>query len=442
MIGQQANVKKLIELDKKHFIHPTSSLKQQQENGPAVIFREGQGAVLTDINGKTYLDGMASLFNVNVGYGRVELAEAAKEQMAQLVYSSCFATYSNEPAIELAAKLAEMTPGNLNAVFFTSGGSESNDTAYKLVRHYWQLKGYPNKNKIISRKKAYHGVTVGSTSATGIPVFRSMTTALAPQFFHAETFSPESVQAMIEREGADTIAAFIAEPVQGASGVNIAPDGYFQEIRRICDEYNILFIADEVITGFGRTGKMFGCEHWGVTPDVMLLAKGITSGYFPLGAVVVTDKIHQDLIDLSEGVFPHGFTYSGHATGCTVALKNLEIIERENIVANSQRMGEELLKGLKALQLEFDIVGEVRALGLIGALEFVKDKLTNERFSTPLAPLVKEEAMNRGLILRDVAFPGDDTVIFAPPLIINKYEVEQMIAILRQSIIEVGRQLV
>ncbi|MBY6269425.1 aspartate aminotransferase family protein [Parageobacillus thermoglucosidasius] len=437
MSNQHLLTNELIELDKKHFIHPTSSIKEQQENGPAVILKEGHGVYVTDINGKTYIEGMASLWNVNVGYGRKELAQAAKEQMEQLAFSSCFATFSNEPAIRLAAKLAEITPGDLSAVFFTSGGSESNDTAYKLVRHYWKLKGYPNKTKIISRKKAYHGVAIGATSATGIQDFQNMTTALAPEFIHADTFSADSVREIIEREGAENIAAFLAEPIQGAGGVNIPPDGYFQAIRKICDENNILFIADEVITGFGRTGKMFACEHWNVVPDVMLIAKGITSGYIPLGAVVLREKLHRDLIQLSEGTLLHGFTYSGHPTACAVALRNIQIIEEENLVENARLMGEELHKQLKMLQSELPIVGEVRSLGLIGALEIVKNKQTNERFEKKLAPMIIHEARQRGLILRTVTFGDADTIVFSPPLVINKQEIEKMFQILRDSIIAV-----
>lgn len=430
----------LIDLDKKHFIHPTSSLKQQHENGAPFIFTSGSGVYLTDISGKKVLEGMSSLWNVNVGYGRKELAEVAYEQMVKLAFTNSFSSMSNEPAIRLAAKLAEITPDNLSGVFFTSGGSESNDTAYKFARYYWKIKGFPQKTKIISRKKGYHGVNIGATSATGITPFQEMTASLAPDFLHVNTFSSEELQKCIEKEGADHIAAFIAEPVQGAGGVNIAPDGYFQEIRKICDENNILFIADEVITGFGRTGKMFACEHYGVVPDIMLLAKGITSGYIPLGAVVVTDQIHKELVEYSEGVLLHGYTYSGHATACAVALKNIEIIENENLVENSRLMGQELLNGFKKLQNEFEIVGEVRTLGLIGAIE-IMNPITNTRFPTLIAPKISAEAAKRGLIIRTVGFEGMDTVVFSPPLIINKKEIEELLSILRDAIFAVQESL-
>ncbi|MBS4189535.1 aspartate aminotransferase family protein [Bacillus sp. FJAT-49705] len=430
----------LIDLDKKHFIHPTSSLKQQQEIGAPFIFTEGKGVYLTDLSGKKVLEGMASLWNVNVGYGRKELAEAAREQMEKLAFTNSFSSMGNEPAIRLAAKLSELTPGDLNAVFFTSSGSESNDTAYKLARYYWKIKGSPEKTKIISRKKGYHGVNIGATSATGITPFQEMTSSLAPDFLHVDTFSTDSLRKCIEIEGPDKIAAFIAEPVQGAGGVNIAPDGYFQEIRKICDENNILFIADEVITGFGRTGKMFACEHYGIVPDIMLLAKGITSGYIPLGAVVVTDRIHKELIEYSEGVLLHGYTYSGHATACAVALKNIEIIEKENLIENSRLMGQELLDGFYKLQKEIDIVGEVRTLGLIGAVEII-NPVTNTRFPTHIAPKVSAEAAKRGLIIRTVVFEGMDTIVFSPPLVINKKEIEELLSILREALIAVQNSL-
>ncbi|MFK2826444.1 aspartate aminotransferase family protein [Bacillus sp. B190/17] len=436
----QETINELVELDKKHFLHPTSSIKQQQEQGPAFIFTEGEGIYLKDMNGKTVIDGLSSLWNVNIGHGREELGQAAMEQMTKLGFSSCFATFSHESAIRLAAKIAELTPEGLNTIFFTSGGSESNDTAFKLVRNYWKLQGKPEKKKIVSRRQSYHGVAMGATSATGLKPFRDFTTSLAPDFYYVES-TGEALRAFIEAEGADTIAAFISEPVQGTGGVHLPPQDYFKEIRSICDEYDILFIADEVITGFGRTGTYFGIEQFGVIPDVMSVAKGITSGYAPLGGVIISEKIHQELIDKTEGMFMHGYTYSGHPMVCAVALKNIEIIEQENLVENSKLMGEEMLKGFKWLQQEHKIAGEVRALGLMGAIEIVKDKKTNERFAEPAAPLVVEESMKRGLIHRGVIYEGADTLIFAPPLIINKEEINKMIEILDDALTAVEKKL-
>jgi putrescine---pyruvate transaminase len=440
-IKKELTIKELQELDKKHFLHPTSSIKQQQEQGPAFIFTEGQGIYLKDIHGDTIIDGLSSLWNVNVGHGREELGQVAMEQMTKLGFSSSFMTFSHEPAIRLATKLAELTPGDLNTIFFTSGGSESNDTAFKLIRHYWMLKGKPEKKKILSRKRSYHGVAMGATSATGLDAFRHFTNSLAPDFYHVDNDSIESLKNVIEKEGPETIAAFISEPVQGTGGVLPPLENYFKEIRKICDQYEILFIADEVITGFGRTGKYFGIEHYGVIPDLMSFAKGVTSGYVPLGGVIISEKIHQDLIELSNGILFHGYTYSAHPTACAVALRNLEIIERENLVENARVMGQTLLEGFQWLQKEHDLVGEVRTLGLLGAIELVKDKVTQEKFKDPIAPKAVAEIMKCGLVCRGVTYEGSDTLVFAPPLVINQQEVNQIIDILDTALLNVKKEL-
>lgn len=434
MIKDVNIIQELMDLDKKHFLHPTSPIKQQQEQGPSFIFTEGKGVHLKDMAGHTVIDGMSSLWNVNVGHGREELGKAAMEQMSKLAFSSCFATFSNEPAIRLAAKLAEIAPGDLSATFFTSGGSEANDTAYKLARHYWILKGQPNRKKIISRTKSYHGVAMGSTSATGLKPFRDFTNSFDPDFCYADHFSAEDLRNVIEAEGPETIAAFIAEPVQGAGGLHVAPDGYFKEVRSICDEYGILFITDEVITGFGRTGKNFGIEHYGVVPDMMCFAKGVTSGYAQLGGVMLSEKIHQDFTELSTGTLLHGYTYSGHPMACAVALKNIDIIESENLIKNAELMGNEMLKGFKWIQGERRIVGKVKGLGLMGGIEIVKDQQTNERFPAPVAPMIVTEAAKRGLICRSVVFDNQDTLVFAPPLTINGDEMNRLIEIIHDAI--------
>ncbi|WNS74958.1 aspartate aminotransferase family protein [Bacillus sp. DTU_2020_1000418_1_SI_GHA_SEK_038] len=434
MIKNTSSIQELMDFDKKHFLHPTSPIKQQQDQGPSFIFTEGKGVHLHDMAGNTVIDGMSSLWNVNVGHGREELGKVAMEQMSKLAFSSCFATFSNEPAIRLAAKLAEIAPGDLKATFFTSGGSEANDTAYKLARHYWILKGQPNRKKIISRTKSYHGVAMGSTNATGLKPFRDFTNSFDPDYCYADHFSTQDLRDVIEAEGPESIAAFIAEPVQGAGGLHVAPDGYFKEVRSICDEYGILFITDEVITGFGRTGKYFGIEHYGVVPDMMCFAKGVTSGYAQLGGVMISEKIHQDFTELSTGTLLHGYTYSGHPMACAVALKNIEIIEEENLIKNAEIMGDEMLKGFKWIQGERKIVGKVKGLGLMGGIEIVKDQQTNEKFSAPLAPMIVTEAAKRGLICRSVVFDGQDTLVFAPPLIINKEEMARMLDILHDAI--------
>src|SRR5699024_8836446 len=274
------------------------------------------------------------------------------DQTKKLAFSSTFSTFSHEPAILLAEKIASLSPENMNAVFFTSGGSESNDSAIKLIRHYCKIKGQQNRRKILSRKRGYHGVAAASTSATGIPQFWEMAGHMEDGFVHAATpygittdEAIQSIRDVIEHEGADSIAAFIAEPIQGAGGVLIPEDDYFPKVRELCDEYGILFLADEIITGFGRTGKMFGMENWNVVPDLFTFAKGVTSGYIPLGGVVVSDEIHETLKEKSVGTLFHGFTYSGHPVATAVGLKNIEIIEKEGLVENSRKMGDYLLNG-------------------------------------------------------------------------------------------------
>lgn len=443
-------MRNLAELDKKYFIHPTSSIKQHQEHGPKLIVDKGEGVYLTDIEGNVFIDAMASLWNVNVGHGRKELAEAAAKQMEKLAFSSTFSTFSNEPVILLAEKIASLAPEGLNGVFFTSGGSESNDTAIKIVRHYWKIQGKPERRKILSRTRGYHGVAAASTSATGIPQFWDMAGDYRDDYVHADPpynrTTEETIQSMrevIEREGPETIAAFIAEPVLGAGGVIIPPDDYFAKVREVCDEYGILFIADEIITGFGRTGKMFGMENWGVVPDLMTFAKGVTSGYIQLGGVVISDAMYDVLKEKSEGVLFHGFTYSGHPTAAAVGLKNIEIIEREGLVENSRKMGELMLSRFKEIKSQLNHVGDVRALGLIGAVELVRNPETNERFSSDLmvAPRVIEELHKRGVICRAVTYENTDIIAFSPPLTMNEEEVNTMTEKLHDSIKEIEKTL-
>ena len=429
-------MRNLADLDKKHFVHPTSSIQDLQKNGPKIIIEKGKGIYLIDVEGNRYVDAMSSLWNVNVGHGRKEIAKAVAEQMEKLAFSSAFTNFSHKPAILLAEKIASLAPDGMNSVFFTSGGSESNDTAIKLVRHYWKILGQPEKRKIISRRRAYHGVAAASTSATGIPEFWRMAGGKMQDYVHAnspyESTTDEAIQsirALIEQEGENTVAAFIAEPIQGAGGV-IIPDGdYFKEIRKLCDEYNILFIADEIITGFARTGKMFAMEHWGVSPDLFTFAKGVTSGYVPLGGVVISDSFFEVFKEKSEGTLFHGFTYSGHPTAATAALKNIEIIEEEGLIENSFKQGRRLLEGFKLIKQKLNCVGDVRALGLLGAIELVQDQTTNERFPAELnvAGKVIEELYTRGVICRPVTYENTDIICFAPPLIITEDEVDLLL---------------
>ncbi|KAB7705516.1 aminotransferase class III-fold pyridoxal phosphate-dependent enzyme [Bacillus aerolatus] len=456
-ITENVSTEQLKELDRKHFLHPTTAIKQHQENGPTLIIEEGEGIYLTDINGNKYIDGMSSLWNVNVGHGREELAEVAKEQMKKLAFSSCFQGMSHEPVIRLAKKLSTLTPGDLNVSFFTSGGSESNDTAFKLVRHYWKLKGETKRTKIIALKRGYHGITVGATSATGIEQFQNMATAQAPDFIHATTrFKTDcelgdrtdsdfagSVRGVIESEGADTVAAVILEPIQGAGGMFIPPDGYLQAIRDLCDEYGILMITDEVICGFGRTGKMFGVDNWNVVPDVMTVAKGITSAYSQLGAVIIRETLRDELSELSDGMFFHGFTYSGHPVACAVALKNIEIIEREDLVSNAKQMEAVLKKGFEYLEEKYPFVTKTRAIGLLAAFELYKDRENEIPFdpSLAVAPKLVQECLKRGLVVRPVIFEGSNTIVMAPPLTTTKEQVEEMIQIFDDSLSAIEKSI-
>ncbi|WP_425467636.1 aspartate aminotransferase family protein [Psychrobacillus soli] len=432
LMKRNYSIEELRALDQKHFLHPTSPVKT--ENGPAFIFTEGKGVYLYDITGKKVIDGMSSLWNVNIGHGRTELGEVAKEQMDKLAFSSCFATFSNEPAILLAEKLAGLAPGDLSTTFFTSGGSESNDSAYKLARHYWILKGEVSRKKIISRSKSYHGVAIGATSATGLKAFRDFTNSNAPDFLYVDHFSTKALRDLIETEGPETIAAFITEPVQGAGGVHVAPENYFKEIREICDEYGILMITDEVITGFGRTGKFFAMEHYNVVPDMMCFAKGVTSGYAQLGGVMISEKIHREFSELSVGTILHGYTYSGHPMACAVGLKNIEIIEKENLVANSAARGQELLEGLKALQAKYPFIVNARGLGLMAGLEVFSE-------GSLLAPQIVLEAAKVGLICRAVVLDGQDVVVFSPPLSISQAELKDLLNLLDKAIQEVENKI-
>jgi len=421
----------LVALDKKHFIHPTSNMKQLQEEGPAFIFTEGDGIYLKTVEGHQLMDSLSSLWNVNIGHGREALGEVAKEQMTKLAFTSTFSNWSHEPVLRLAKEIAKWTPSDLNVTFFTSGGSEANDTAFKTVRHYWQVNGKPEKKKIISRKKSYHGVAMGATSATGIPEFHKFTTSIAPDFYYVDS-SVEALQEMIDTEGADSIAAFISEPVQGSGGVNIPSEGYFEQVKKICEENDILFISDEVICGFGRTGTKFGMEQFGVVPDIITMAKGITSGYAPLGGMVISEELHQELYEKTEGNFWHGYTYSGHPTAAAVAMKNLEIIKEENLMDNVNEMGQIMLEGFKWIKEQHSQVSDVRGIGLLGAISFHR-----EEGADAITPKVVSAALERGLICRSVVYGGQDTLAFAPPFIINKEQMDDMIQIVNDAIQDV-----
>ncbi|MCL5958611.1 MAG: aspartate aminotransferase family protein [Chloroflexi bacterium] len=410
--------KDLMQQDIDHLVHPVTNLSEHAQVGPKV-FVKGEGAILTDIHGNDYIDGLACLWNVTAGHGRKELAQAAFDQMSTLGFASSFGGFSHLPSINLSTRLATLTPGTLNHFQFTCGGAESNETAFKMARFYWKLRGENDRVKVISRRNGYHGITIATMSATGIPAYHKMFEPMAPGFVH--TAAPycyrcefgktypncnlECAQALEETilaEGPNTVAAFIAEPVMGAGGVIIPPKEYFPKIREICDKYEVLFIADEVITGFGRTGTYFGIQNWNVIPDMMTMAKGITSGYIPLGAVAVSDRINDQFVSGPPDVsFMHGYTYSGHPTCCAVALATLDIIDREKLPQQAREKGQVLWQNLQQLK-ELSLVGEVRSLGLIGAVELVRSKDSKEKFTPPLTAerQVIAECFKRGLICR------------------------------------------
>jgi adenosylmethionine-8-amino-7-oxononanoate aminotransferase len=437
----------LLQQDRQHLLHP---LHHPSAHEAPLIIESGHGIWLRTVDGKEYIDGLAGLWNVLIGHGNTELADAARDQMARLAYCSNYIGSANIPAIELADRLAGFAYANLNTTYFASGGAEANESAFKTVRYYWKRKGKPNKVKIIARQHAYHGVTLAAMSATGLAPYWAMFEPRVPNFLHipapypfrfeaelkpGETIGRAAARLLEEaiiREGPDTVGGFIAEPVQGAGGVIVPPDDYFPHVREICDRHDVLLLADEVITGFGRTGDWFALNRWGVQPDIMSFAKGITSGYLPLGGIQISDAIRDVIMSAEPGQrWMHAYTYSGHATCCAVALKNLDILKRERLAERAARMGQRLLTGLKSL-LEFPKVGDVRGLGLMCAVEFVADQTS--KAPANIGAKVNKACLDRGLFTRVVG----DIIVLAPPLIISEVEVDQIVNILREAIETVG----
>ena len=430
------------ELDKQHHLHPFTNHKELHKKRSRIITR-ADGVYIYDIDGNRFLDGMSGLWCVNAGYGRDELVDAATQQMHELPYYNNFFQCSHPPAIELAAALEEISQPQFRRVFFAGSGSESNDTIVRMVRTYWDLLGQPQRHTIISRKNAYHGSTVAAASLSGMKPMHRQSGLPIPGIVHVEqpywfgsdrSMSPakfgvaaaRSIEDKINEIGSDKVAAFIGEPIQGAGGVIIPPASYWPEVQRICDDYGILLISDEVITGFGRLGEWFGADYFGIRPDFMPFAKGVTSGYLPLGGVFISDRVADVLINKG-GEFCHGYTYSGHPAACAVALANIRLLQREGLVERVRDdIGPYLQKCWQSLA-EHPLVGEARMTGLMGALELVRSKQPVERFDEKqgVGTICRDALIDNGLVLRAVG----DTIICAPPFTLTHEEADELIGI-------------
>ncbi len=396
--------------------------------GPKVIV-EGEGIRIKDSEGNSYIDAMGGLFLVNVGHGRSEIAESVANQLNSVHYANTF-TYGTIPTILLAKKLAQLAPGDLNRVFLASGGSEAVDTALKIIRQYHVNNGEPRRTKFIARRGSYHGVSVGALSVNSSPVVHRdiWDPMLINTKFVGET--AEEVEDLIKFEGPDTIAGFITEPISVPKGMIVPPDDYWPKLREICDKYGVLLVADEVITGFGRTGKMFAMEHWGVTPDLMTFAKGVTSGYQPVGGVIATPKVYEAFVGGNDKTFFHGYTYSGHPAAAAAGLANLEIIERENLVQNAADTGAYLRNQLEALR-EHSMVSHINGTGLMLAIQLVDDKATGEPLdpNTQKAKRLAEEIENRGMLTRTAPF-----LYLSPPLTLTREEADEIVTIIDDAL--------
>jgi putrescine aminotransferase len=428
------------ELDRQHYLHPFTDYKDLAEKRSRIITR-ADGVYIYDADGNKILDGMSGLWCVNAGYGRERLVEAAAKQLRELPYYNSFFQCAHPPSIELSAVLGEITQPQFDRVFYTGSGSESIDTMIRMVRRYWELMDQPERQVIIARVNAYHGSTIGGTSLGGMKLQRAQGGMLVPGIEHIpqpywfgsdRTLAPEEFGLQVARElekrieavGPDKVAAFVAEPIQGAGGVIIPPETYWPEIQRICREHGILLVTDEVICGFGRLGEWFGADHYGVAPDLMTFAKGVTSGYLPLGGVMVSDRVSDVLIGQG-GEFFHGFTYSGHPASCAVAIENIRILQEEKLVERARDdIGPYLQAKWKTLA-EHPLVGETRMVGLMGALELVRNKDTLERFDEDdgAGTICRDFLVNNGLVMRAVG----DTIVTAPPLTLSRDEADEMI---------------
>ena len=428
--------------DLDHLLHPNTNLGIHQTQGP-VVHTRAKGVYLWDNHGKQYLEGMAGLWCTAIGYGEEELARVAQEQIRKLSFSQLFAGKTNEPSVLLAEKLKSMMPFDAGRVFFGLSGSDANDTQIKLMWYYHNLIGKPEKKKIISRLGAYHGLTVASGSLTGLPPFHAHFDLPIPGILHTanphyyrqahegeseDAFTTRLAKALddlIVAEGPETVAAFIAEPILGVAGVIVPPDGYYDKIQAVLEKHGVLFIDDEVICGFGRTGNPFGAQTMGIRPDTMTVAKALSSAYLPISAVIIPESMYEPLVAASNevGIFAHGFTYSGHPVCAAVALRNLELMEERGIFDHAAKVGETFQARLAQFG-SHPMVGETRGRGLMGAVELVADKETKQPFDAGLGigPYCMQRALDHGLIVRSLG----DTVAFCPPLVITDGQVHEL----------------
>ena len=437
----------MLDRDLAHLIHP---LHDASVHAGGRVWVSGSGALVTDTEGRECIDGLAGLWNVTAGHGRRELAEVMAEQASVLAYVSGYTGSSNLRAIELAERLADLCYPTINHFFFTSGGGEATESSIKMARAYWKLRGQPDKTKVISRIEGYHGVTLAAMSATGLPAYWPLFEPRVPGFAHIPSPYPYRYEAppgvsqgiaaaneleqAILRDGPDTVAMFIAEPVQGAGGVIVPQDDYFPRVRAICNQYDVLLVADEVITGFGRTGRLFALDHWGIEPDIVQFAKAITSGYFPFGGIGVSDAIMAAL-DEDDRPWMHAYTYSAHPVGCAVALRALRIIEEEGFPEQAAAKGQALLDRLSATLADHPHVGDIRGKGLMCAVELVHDRSTRQSFpaADQIGPRVHAQASKRGLFSR----VKGDSFLLAPPIVITEEQLNRTVEILAAAIDDV-----
>ncbi|EJK98183.1 aspartate aminotransferase family protein [Pseudomonas chlororaphis] len=445
MISNNPQTREWQTLSSEHHLAPFSDFKQLKEKGPRII-TNAEGVYLWDSEGNKILDGMAGLWCVAIGYGREELADAASKQMRELPYYNLFFQTAHPPALELAKAISDVAPKGMNHVFFTGSGSEGNDTMLRMVRHYWAIKGQPKKKTIISRVNGYHGSTVAGASLGGMTYMHEQGDLPIPGIVHIPQpywfgeggdmtpdefgiWAANQLEEKILEVGVDNVGAFIAEPIQGAGGVIVPPESYWPRIKEILAKYDILFVADEVICGFGRTGEWFGSDFYDLKPDMMTIAKGLTSGYIPMGGLIVRDEV---VAVLNEGGdFNHGFTYSGHPVAAAVALENIRIMRDEKIIERVKaETAPYLQKRLRELN-DHPLVGEVRGVGLLGAIELVQDKATRARYvGRGVGMICRQFCFDNGLIMRAVG----DTMIIAPPLVITKEEIDELVSKARKCL--------